>query len=192
MSININLKIEKRDMFLFGCIAIFLLGAVYVIAYNPNWKASPGNPAIQGHTPDEIVPSTTGFCNTVDTYNGDYGWTGYGNISMLIDDRNICEDGNGCTYRIWRYTAAKPAGANFYTSSPVMLRQIASHNWHDGYGNQIGINGDGTVVLIVNWDDVLYIWDDNSVFTNGENSPDALTWRDASSSHGFLITLCDY
>lgn len=45
----INLKIEKKDLWLLTAIMVFLVGVAYVIAYGGN------QPAVMGHTPDEIL-----------------------------------------------------------------------------------------------------------------------------------------
>jgi hypothetical protein len=52
---TINIKIEKKDLWLMSAIMIFLIGVGYVVAYNTNWKTNPGDPAVMGHTPDEII-----------------------------------------------------------------------------------------------------------------------------------------
>jgi len=55
---NINLKIEKKDLWLFLAIVMFLVGAGFVMAYNDDWKTAPVDPSIHGHTSDEIAIST--------------------------------------------------------------------------------------------------------------------------------------
>jgi len=44
----IQIKIQKKDVFLFSAIMVFLIGAGFVIAWNSN------APEIHGHTADEI------------------------------------------------------------------------------------------------------------------------------------------
>ncbi|AJF60724.1 MAG: hypothetical protein QT03_C0001G1244 [archaeon GW2011_AR10] len=55
---NINISIEKKPVLalvtLIALVAIFSL----VIAYNPNWRITPGNPVTFGHSPDEIGITT--------------------------------------------------------------------------------------------------------------------------------------
>ncbi|MDD5192833.1 MAG: hypothetical protein PHH54_04880 [Candidatus Nanoarchaeia archaeon] len=52
--VSLKVNIHKKDLWLLSAIVVFLVGVAYVIAYNPNWQTSPGNPAVMGHTPDEI------------------------------------------------------------------------------------------------------------------------------------------
>ncbi len=68
-------------------------------------------------------------------------------VSLLINGRNICTDDNGCTYRIWQTSPTYPQGFNFYGTSPIMFRQVASGKigagkWIDALDNQKGTNGD--------------------------------------------------
>jgi hypothetical protein len=53
MAININ--IEKKDLWLFAAIIVFLVAVGYVVAYNADWKTNPGDPAVMGHSADEIM-----------------------------------------------------------------------------------------------------------------------------------------
>lgn len=48
----ISIKIQKKDLWLLAAIMVFLIGVAYVIAYNPGGAG--GNPAIMGHSADEI------------------------------------------------------------------------------------------------------------------------------------------
>ena len=48
MTININLKIDKRDLWIFSAIIVFLAGVIYVIALNS------GDYSVMGHTYDEL------------------------------------------------------------------------------------------------------------------------------------------
>ncbi len=149
------------------------------------------------------VSRTSEFCNSIDTFdytfNTGYAWKGCGSISMLINGRNICEDSDGCTYRIWRYTAARPAGSNFYTSNPIAFRQIlnqGSHDWHDAVGNQTGKNGDGVEKKMIDWES--FIMNDDLISPpdecqgDYENYPDSLSWRDNSDSSAYFVVICDY
>ena len=46
-----NINFKKKDLFLVSAIAIFVIAVSFVIAYN----SSPANPAVMGHSCDEIV-----------------------------------------------------------------------------------------------------------------------------------------
>ncbi|MFM2357579.1 MAG: hypothetical protein RJA61_316 [Candidatus Parcubacteria bacterium] len=109
-------------------------------------------------------------------------------VSLLSGARNICDDGAGCTYKVWRYTTAKPAGSSFYGSSGVSFRQISDGNWHDAEGNETGINGDSTKTTIFNWSDGLAMYDDDSAVEVDRNK---VTIKDNSTTGGFRVAICD-
>lgn len=50
--VNINLEVKKKDLFLVTAISIFLIGTGLIIAFNPS--GSGGNPAVMGHSLDEV------------------------------------------------------------------------------------------------------------------------------------------
>ena len=53
--ININLNIQKKDLWLLSAVFVFLLGVGFVVAYNVAWQEGDPNIAnIHGHSPDEI------------------------------------------------------------------------------------------------------------------------------------------
>ncbi len=140
--------------------------------------------------------SAVTFCNTIDTAtNGQNGV-----ISLIKNGRNICEDDDGCSYRIWKYdtrgASYRPAGAKFYTSYPVMFRQknISNvHYWHDAYGDNTGVNGDGVNKKFLGWDEGLDIWDD---YGFSESSPNSVYYLQSNSTWNayvyFLISVCDF
>lgn len=130
------------------------------------------------------------YCNSVDT-GPNVAMTGYYEISMLKDGRNICEDNNGCTYRIWRYDSTRPAGIDFYTSYPVMFRQTSAGNWHDAAGNQYGINGDKVSKTLFSDFGNSALYDDLDDLPLPKTK-DSLTFRDYNSNQAFLVTICDY
>ena len=51
MAINLNLKIEKKDLWIFSAVMIFLIGIGYIIAYNPSGS---GDPSVMGHSYNEL------------------------------------------------------------------------------------------------------------------------------------------
>lgn len=48
--VNINVRIEKRDLWLIGVVLVFLVGVGIVVAYN-----SGANPSVFGHSSEEII-----------------------------------------------------------------------------------------------------------------------------------------
>ena len=48
----VSIHIQKKDLWLLSAIMVFLVGVVYIIAYNPSGTG--GNPAIMGHSADEV------------------------------------------------------------------------------------------------------------------------------------------
>jgi hypothetical protein len=50
----VNIHIQNKNLYLIAVIFMFLVGSGIVVAYNPNWRTTPGNPAVMGHTIDEI------------------------------------------------------------------------------------------------------------------------------------------
>ncbi len=61
MSININLKIQKKDLWLLSAIVVFLVGVGYVIAYDWATGSGTGLPSIHGHTANEIEGVVAGI-----------------------------------------------------------------------------------------------------------------------------------
>jgi hypothetical protein len=133
----------------------------------------------------------------------------------MKNGRNICQDDNGCTYRIWAYNNDKPAGYNFYTSYPVMFRQViyldGKAHWYDAYGSRnLGINGDDNDDAVVVWDsngnsgDDFKLFDDSSSRTPTSQSPTTETSANElyfeyfrsmdsyNSGREYIVTLCDY
>jgi len=54
------INIQKKDLWFLSSIMVFLIGVGFVVAYNVNWETTPGEPAVMGHTPDEIVGGVGG------------------------------------------------------------------------------------------------------------------------------------
>jgi hypothetical protein len=53
-----QINIEKRHLFLILAFLVGFLGVVFVIAYNPS--ISGGNPAVMGHSADELMVNVSG------------------------------------------------------------------------------------------------------------------------------------
>ncbi|MEK6850563.1 MAG: hypothetical protein AABX85_03235 [Nanoarchaeota archaeon] len=206
---KIEVNIEKRYFFvIIG--AILLLGGIIVVYAGSGNIPNPGHPlsTIEGYFVGDsnlnqsfaklcladgtncMAQAEKQYCNSVNT-GPNVALTGYYEISMLKDGRNICEDNNGCTYRIWRYRDDYPAGFDFYTSYPVMFRQTSAGNWLDSAGNQVGINGDKVQKsLFSDWGNSA-LYDDQDGWLLPKTK-DGLTFRDYSAGTAFLITICDY
>ena len=133
-------------------------------------------------------PIDVSYCNSVDTGPTIKDETAVP-VSLIKNGRNICEDSNGCTYRLWRYTAANPAGENLYATFAVVFRQIEGGKWHDSSGDQKGVNGNSvSTALINNWEGSS-LYDDLS---NVETSKDSLSFKDNAPSHAYVMTICDF
>ena len=57
--VNINLNIQKKDLWLLSAIMVFLVGVGFVISYNPSGTG--GTPSIMGHSADEIEGASASF-----------------------------------------------------------------------------------------------------------------------------------
>jgi hypothetical protein len=55
---KLRVNIEKIHLFLFAVMFVAMLGVVFVIAYNPS--ISGGNPAVMGHSSDEVMVNVFG------------------------------------------------------------------------------------------------------------------------------------
>ncbi len=158
-------------------------------------SASTGGVTISNTSMSQSTATT--FCNTIDTAAA--GRTGV--LSLVKNGRNICEDDDGCSYRIWRYDTRsgsnyRPAGSRFYTSYPVMFRQKAvsgAHYWHDAYGDNVGVNGDGTDKRFLDWDQGIALWDDYGFSESGYNAVYYVQTQNSwDAPVYFIISVCDY
>lgn len=52
MSLNFNIKFERKDLWLLAAIMVFIVGVGYVIAFNAGFSG--GNPSVMGHSSDEV------------------------------------------------------------------------------------------------------------------------------------------
>ena len=65
--VKINLKIEKKDLWLLSAIVVFMVGVGFVIAYNAGFSG--GTPSVMGHSSDEImVKNSTGSLITLQQF----------------------------------------------------------------------------------------------------------------------------
>jgi len=148
---------------------------------------------------DILMSGSSSLCNTVYASSGDVG-----TISMLINGRNICEDDDGCSYRIWNTSTEWPGGTAFYTTNPIMFRQKirgSTHYWHDAKGDNKGINGDSERTPILHWEGYLRLYDDcdgSSDYCKGSNNirtyerdPNQLSYKVLSSGRNIVISICD-
>ena len=87
--VNINLNIQKKDLWLLSAIIVFLVGVGFVIAYTTD---SSGTPSIMGHSFDETeLPSCT--TGQVLKTNSAGDWE--------------CQNDNGCTSTVNLYSCSR-------------------------------------------------------------------------------------
>jgi hypothetical protein len=132
----INIKIEKKDLWLFAAVMVFLVAAGYVIAYNPNWQTNAGNPAVMGHTPDEIIIMNGSGTNiSLANYTAQINQT----ISRVIDkDGNInITQGTWCGLKMSAHTVpiSTCGGHNPQVSCPKGYTSRLFANMGDLGGN---------------------------------------------------------
>jgi uncharacterized protein YcfL len=143
------------------------------------------SPVFQAATKDYINNAIeNSFCNTVKTRIAE---TTTHRVSLLKNNRNICVDINGCSYRVWSYDRTHPAGKTLLSQNSIVFNQIDSGEWHDARGDQTGKNGDTTSTQFINWGN-FNAYDD----LNDENDPNELTIQDNSKSIGYVFTICDF
>lgn len=120
--------------------------------------------------------------------------TGYKEVSLIANGRNICSDNDGCTYKFWYRDDGHPAGSNFYTSHAPLLKQVADGTWIDSVGDGgasgTDVNGDGVRAYVFTWAGA-YFMDDSDSVTLVENSKDKMTLRDSRSDLGYSLAICD-
>jgi hypothetical protein len=106
----INIKIEKKDLWILSAILVFFLGAAYVIAFNPSGTG--GTPAIMGHSADELlVKNGQGAPVTLNDY-------------IIQVNQSIA---NSCSFGAWTDTGI-PAGGTVAEALIVDHIYIAKNN----------------------------------------------------------------
>jgi len=119
-----------------------------------------------------------------------------GNPPSIME--NICEDGDGCTYNVIKYSKSAGAPNNVFSNSPRTFFQFPRSTtaawWIDAGGNTpVSANGDSIKVQIISWaggagNNWLDIHDDDSAV---ETSVDKLTITDRDNSNSFIVYFCD-
>lgn len=152
-------------------------------------------------------------CVTLDTSNlGGDAFVGSAPLNLTISNtitfsiggnppsinENICEDGNGCSYNMIRYSQSagtinqiQSGNSRYYHQLP---RVGGIANWMDATGPNTGNNGDTAKSIFVGWNSPagsnwLDIADDDSAIL--ETSPDYWSVQDYDGSRSFIVTVCD-
>jgi len=211
----VTINIKNRDLYLISAIALFLVGISAVVAYNPNWKTAPGNPAVMGHTIDEI--DSIGLNDTIDMrINLQLSeLSDVVNCNLLYDSMNI-SGSKGVSFKDPQYTYT--AGIRnvpaicLNPDLPCIIKQeiydktklkytrfydfyqASNNKWSsDGgsLGTRSGTNGDTSYIDIISVYDSLKLRDDYVYSTKTvEKDPLKWTFTDYSSSYGMLVSIC--
>ena len=86
MAININLKIEKKHLYLLSAIMVFLVGVGYVIAVNPASKPNPG------HDSTELMINIGGADKTLQSAIDAGDFAGGGGGIGVLECVNVVDD----------------------------------------------------------------------------------------------------
>ena len=109
--VNINIKFQKKDLWLLSAIVVFLIGVGFVVAFGGN------NPAVMGHSLNEIEKCSANQTLKADA-NGD--WACANAVSGGLPQQIICErcadgetNGNPSIAQTW-CTNHQPSGKTCY------------------------------------------------------------------------------
>ncbi len=165
----VTINIKGKDLYLISAVFILLIGSGIVVAYNPNYQTTPGNPAIMGHTIDEIntvdddgnvvsleqyitnlVNSVNGalVCETTPIYDYSANGNGVGRVMPaynynegIVSIPATCKSDAGCVIKVEIYNSGS-------STRPIVVRrydyiQYATNKWwssHRTAGD--AVNGD--------------------------------------------------
>ena len=163
MKIEINLE-KKYFIGLLSAITLFAL-FIGVVAYNPLFTG--GNPAVFGHSLDELEGFPDCGDDEVLKHNASI-WecvlinveddpcvnfvaqaNGFHDISLLVDDNNICENVNGCSIVFFLEDGAG-IRTKHYNQYPSLYTQDSAGRFVY-WTNKGAINGDSSEKHLINW-----------------------------------------
>ncbi|MFA5173608.1 MAG: hypothetical protein WC438_00315 [Candidatus Pacearchaeota archaeon] len=172
-SININLKLEKRNLFLLGALMIFLISVGFVISWSPGVAENPGHDL-------SAISAPSGVGCTAGTYlkvnSAGNGWECSASSLSCVTLKRV-EDG---TATMVSYTGSNPGAIT------NIIDQVNDYSDPD-VGPSFGMNckngwmRTGCVHLAVGTDDL-----DASMYDNGCLADDG----DASGSKNVLYMVC--
>jgi hypothetical protein len=79
--VNININIQKKDLFLISALVVFLIGTGIIIAYNPGGTT---NPAIVGHSLNELQKCPAGQILKSNSSTGEWNCENIFNCRQVI------------------------------------------------------------------------------------------------------------
>ncbi len=203
----VTINIKNRDLYLISAIFIFLIGSGIVVAYNSN----PANPAVMGHTVDEIenfnesvrtivqeelgVPKSSNCVLTYDSLTVDAtGGNGKNGTGFRHNDYKYtsgiktipseCFDDVGCVIKQELYDSKGFNTARFYS----FYVDSATGKWRS---NTASANGGDTISsdIIPTWN-YLYLRDDYKGTYTTETSKTQFVFIDRTTSYGMKVYIC--
>ena len=162
---------------------------------NASWQDIPQE---SNNVLNQCVTMSTNINHQAPDYTANNGIR-YFKFSLINQyGRNVCEStthgenlGSGCSYILWRLNSdlgndnqLMYGGSNYY------YRQLFSGEWTDDKGPNRGDNGDGVDKAFLNWADNFYIYDDRTVGTYSENSPDEWSIRADNQNFVWNLSVC--
>lgn len=122
--------ISNKAIYTFITIVVLLITSGIVVAYNADWATSPGNPAVHGHSPDEVelsikvLASNFNYCDNNDTITCPSGYKAVAcsapkNINENDEDVLSCYNNQDSCYFFWDIdgNCANVAEESYHTCS---------------------------------------------------------------------------
>lgn len=198
--VNINIQFKKKDLFLVLAIGIFVIGMGFVVA----WNSVPANPAVMGHTADEI----DGLIDLIDDRIANSFTQEVGDCSsptLIFSSSNLPEISGYHKMPTGDYSLGVKAVPAKCISSPCKLKQEvyylgnpkstsyyeyaqdASGGWK--CSSLSGKNGDTIGSKVIPSINYIYLYDDFSG-SSGETSINQWTFRDSSNGYDMNVYVC--
>lgn len=207
---KVEFNINKIWFFSLFSVVLIAFGLFFVYSYPSSLSAIP-NPghelsSIQGYfLGDTNLKDSLGkFCQSdgtncqpapspeiqyCNTYNTSITFTGTITLSLIKNNRNMCIDASGCTFKIWATSQQHPEGNALYTFT---FKQLSDGRWFESVSGITGINGDSTRTnLFTDWRGGT-LYDDEFSSPTFPGSPNDLIFVDGAGVYGFVISICDY